>query len=109
MKKARKSKCDPEMLAEYDFSKGVIGKYAKHYPQAPKADADGHYPASETIQVIIAQQIIQRRRQAGLSQAELAKRAGVREVTIARLESGKHAPNVRTVEKIDLALTEAGA
>ena len=24
---------DPEMLAEYDFSKGVRGKYAKHYAE----------------------------------------------------------------------------
>jgi hypothetical protein len=31
MKKARKKKPDPEMLDEYDFSKGMRGKYAKRY------------------------------------------------------------------------------
>ena len=29
MKKARKSRRDPDMLQEYDFSKGVRGKYVK--------------------------------------------------------------------------------
>jgi transcriptional regulator with XRE-family HTH domain len=74
----------------------------------PPADEDGYYPAAETLQVIIARQIHERRRLAGLSQAELAKRAGVRQETVSRLESGKHAPTVRTVDKIDRALLQAG-
>lgn len=32
MKKAQR-KIDPEMLEEYDFSKGVRGKYAKQYQE----------------------------------------------------------------------------
>jgi transcriptional regulator with XRE-family HTH domain len=44
-----------------------------------------------------------------LSQAEVAKRAGIRQETVSRLESGKHAPTVRTVEKIDRVLADAGA
>lgn len=31
MKKAVKTRRDPDMLDEYDFSKGVRGKYAKRY------------------------------------------------------------------------------
>jgi hypothetical protein len=31
MKKASKKKPDPPMLDEYDFSKGIRGKYAKRY------------------------------------------------------------------------------
>ena len=31
MKKAIKKRNDPDMLDEYDFSKGVRGKYAKRY------------------------------------------------------------------------------
>jgi len=31
MKKASRKKAEPEMLPEYDFSKGVRGKYAKRY------------------------------------------------------------------------------
>jgi hypothetical protein len=33
MKKAAKKKRTPEMLEEYDFSKGVRGKYAKRYAE----------------------------------------------------------------------------
>jgi hypothetical protein len=33
MKKAAKSKRDPDMLDEYDFSSGVRGKYAKRYAE----------------------------------------------------------------------------
>ena len=31
MKKATKTRRDPDMLNEYDFSKGVRGKYAKRF------------------------------------------------------------------------------
>ena len=33
MKKAARSKPDPDMLDEYDFSSGVRGKYAKRYAE----------------------------------------------------------------------------
>ena len=33
MKKASNKKNDPEMLNEYDFSKGVRGKYAQRYAE----------------------------------------------------------------------------
>ena len=33
MKKAVKTRRDPDMLDEYDFSKGVRGKYAKRYAE----------------------------------------------------------------------------
>jgi hypothetical protein len=33
MKKARKPRPQPEMLDEYDFSKGVRGKYAKRFAE----------------------------------------------------------------------------
>ena len=38
MKKAAKSKRDPDMLPEYDFSKGERGKYAKRFAEGTKAD-----------------------------------------------------------------------
>src|SRR5437868_2622904 len=89
--------------------KSVDGSRAQALPIFPRANARGNYPAAETLQVIIARQLIERRRKAGLSQAEVAKRAGIRQETVSRLESGKHAPTVRTVEKIDRVLAEAGA
>ena len=36
MKKAAKSKRDADMLDEYNFSKGVRGKYAKRYADQEK-------------------------------------------------------------------------
>jgi ribosome-binding protein aMBF1 (putative translation factor) len=78
-------------------------------PPLPPADTRGHYPAVKFAYASIARTIITRRRAAGWSQAELAAKAGVRTETVNRLESGRHSPNVRTVDKIDAALTAAGA
>jgi len=36
MKKVPKKKRDADMIDEYDFSKGVRGKYAKRYAEAAK-------------------------------------------------------------------------
>ena len=91
------------------IKKGRAAKRPQAIPILPPPNAQGYYPAAETLQVLIARQLIERRRQAGLSQAEVAKRAGIRQETVSRLESGKHAPTVRTVEKIDRVLAAAGA
>ncbi|HEV3261342.1 MAG TPA: helix-turn-helix transcriptional regulator [Gemmataceae bacterium] len=77
-------------------------------PLLPEADADGYYPAVATLDALVARQIIERRRKTGWSQAELARRAGVRQETVCRLETGRHAPNVATVDKLDRALREGG-
>ena len=81
---------------------------AEAVPALPPCDADGNYPATQTLRVILAQQIIRRRKAAGWTQAELAERAGVRQETVCRIEQGKNAPNVTTVDKLDRALKEAG-
>ena len=44
------------------------------------------------------------RERALLTQAELAEKAGVSEVTINRLENGRHAPRFSTVRKLAAAL-----
>jgi len=75
-------------------------------PEYPAADAKGNRPAVAYARVSIARKIITARRAAGLTQAELAKLAGIRQETICRLESGKHSPTIRTVEKIDRALKQ---
>jgi transcriptional regulator with XRE-family HTH domain len=74
----------------------------------PSPGKDGNFPAAETLRGILAGQIARRRQAAGWTQADLAERAGVRQETVSRLEGGKHAPNVRTVDRIDQALREAG-
>ena len=73
-------------------------------PTLPPADAKGNRPALPYIQVSIARDIIKERRALGLSQERLAELAGLRQETLSRVESGKHSPTVRTVEKIDQAL-----
>ena len=73
-------------------------------PPLPAADAKGNRPALEYIQVSIARDIIRERRSLGLSQVQLAELAGLRQETVSRLETGRHSPTVRTIEKIDRAL-----
>lgn len=76
-------------------------------PEYPPADARGNRPAVAHARVSIARKIIMARKAAGLSQQQLAKLAGIRQETLCRLETGKHSPTVRTVDKIDRALKQA--
>lgn len=85
--------------AEGDVEEGL--------PSLPPKDADGNYPAVEALDVSIAREIIRTRRQLGLSQAELARRAGVRIETLNRIEKVKVSPSVATIDKIERALREA--
>ncbi len=78
-------------------------------PELPLPDAQGNYPAVETMKAMIARDIIRHRRALGLSQAELARRAGIRVETLNRVERGKFAPSVRTVGAIDRALKQRAA
>lgn len=78
-------------------------------PSFPAKLPDGNYPALEYLAASLARDIIRSRRKLGLSQAELARRAGVRVETLNRIERMKGPPSVRTVEKIDRALKAAEA
>jgi len=54
MKKAPKSRGDSEMLSEYDFSKGVRGKYAKRYAEGTNIvmlapDVAAAFPDSKSV------------------------------------------------------------
>ena len=73
-------------------------------PPLPKTDASGNVPAVEYARASIARQIIAKRIAAGLSQAELARRAGVRVETLNRIERAKVTADTATVTKIDRAL-----
>jgi len=77
---------------------------AGELPPLPKSDAQGNYPAVEYARASLARKIIRDRVAAGLSQRELATKAGVRVETLCRIETGKHTPSVPTVDKIDRAL-----
>jgi hypothetical protein len=61
-------------------------------PPLPAPDESGNYPAAEALDVSIARSILRDRRRLGLSQAELARRAGIRPETLNRIERGTHSP-----------------
>lgn len=81
---------------------------AKHLPDpdllpAPPPNADGSF-SPHHVRVMLCNKVVLLRKKAKLTQAQLAKRAGIRVETISRLESGKHIPSVRTMEKIEAAI-----
>lgn len=78
-------------------------------PAFPPKDKDGYYPAAEAIRVSIARDIISERLDAGLSQKELANLAGIRVETLCRIETGKHSPSVKSIERIEAALASHNA
>jgi DNA-binding XRE family transcriptional regulator len=73
-------------------------------PPMPPRRANGDYPAIAAARISIARDVIRARRAAGLSQAELARRAGIRVETLNRIEKAKVTADVATMEKIDKAL-----
>src|SRR5262245_19576482 len=76
-------------------------------PALPPADSQGNRPAAEYAAVSVARHILRARRRLGLTQVELAERAGVRLQTLRRIEHARHRPNVAIIEKIDRALRQA--
>ena len=52
----------------------------------------------------IAQAVIKKRLEKGLTQSQLAKKAGTRQSAISRLESGNYNPSINFLEKIAKAL-----
>lgn len=78
-------------------------------PVLPEPDERGNYPAVESMRVLIARDLIRSRRLLGLTQAELARRAGVAPETLSRIEQGHRSPSVATIEKVTRALEKAEA
>lgn len=87
---------------EYDR----LSKLAR-LPALPEPDAQGTYPAIEYARVSLARKLILRREAVGLTQAELARRAGIRVETLNRIESGKVTPSIPSIDKLDRALQAA--
>jgi len=72
-----------------------------HLPQLPTRNSSGRRPAAAYILASIAREIITDRKAAGLTQEQLAKRAGIRQETLSRIESGKQTPSLSTLKRID--------
>ena len=83
--------------------KRLIGKM----PALPPADAKGNRDAVKFAEASIARNIIRRREAAGLSQKELARKAGIRVEVLNRAERGAVVPSTRTLTKIEVALSKA--
>jgi DNA-binding XRE family transcriptional regulator len=76
-------------------------------PEVPIADAEGNMDALEFARATIARGIIRDRVAAGLSQAELARRAGIQPAVLNRIEKAKVVPDNSTMRKIDAVLSPA--
>jgi len=76
-------------------------------PPLPEPLAGGNFPAREFMRASIARDIIQGRRKAGWSQAELARRAGVQPAVLNRIERAKVDATTATVDKLLAALEAA--
>jgi DNA-binding XRE family transcriptional regulator len=78
-------------------------------PRMLALSPDGTYPAAAAMRAMMARKIIAARKAVGLSQAALARLAGIRVETLNRLEKGKHTPDLETMAKINKALDDTGA
>ncbi len=64
-------------------------------------------PSEELDGANLAGKLIRRRQASGLSQAELARRAGIRPETLNRIERGRTTPDFATIRKLVLAMDAA--
>jgi len=96
------------IMPEHDYKRLAAQAGAEGgCPALPRPDAQGNYPAVEYARVSLARKIIKARRLAGLSQAELARRAAIRPETLNRIEKGKTSADTATIAKVERALEMA--
>lgn len=94
------------MMNEADYE-ALLHKASADEPDLPEPDADGNYPALAALDVLQARDILRARSKLGLSQAELARLAGVRPETLNRIEHGRNTASIPTIAKIERALQKA--
>jgi DNA-binding XRE family transcriptional regulator len=63
--------------------------------------------AFDLDQPSLAQKLVRQRRASGLSQAELARQAGIRPETLNRIERGRTTPDFATIRKLVVAMNAA--
>ena len=64
-------------------------------------------PGFDLDRASLAEKLVRRRRAAGLTQAELARRARIRPETLNRIERGRSTPDFATVRKLVVAMNAA--
>lgn len=94
------------VLPEPDYAK-LVGRQREELPSLPGPNRDGTVDALPYSRASIARDIIRDRTALGLTQAELARRAGIRPETLNRIEKLKTASATRILERIDRALRAA--
>ena len=95
------------ILPRDEFDKLTTLANAADLPVLPAPNADGNFPTVEYASASLARKIIRDRVAAGLSQRQLATKAGIPAETLCRIETGKTVPRIPTIEKIDRALKQA--
>lgn len=99
------------ILEEADYLRLVARRRTRaasaELPPLPARNQAGRRPAAQYIVTSIARDIIRERKAAGLTQAQLAKRARIPSEMLARIEAAREAPTPRMLEKIDRALKSA--
>jgi DNA-binding XRE family transcriptional regulator len=76
-------------------------------PPAPPAAAAPAGAGLDLDSARLAEKLLRRRLAAGLSQAELARRAEIRPETLNRIERGRTTPDFATIRKLVLAMGAA--
>jgi DNA-binding XRE family transcriptional regulator len=109
LKTLRKNGREYVVVPRAEYERLVMQAKAVNLPPLPKPGADGNYPALEYVRATIARDIVRDRITAGLTQRELARRAGIRVETLCRIETGKHTASVPTIDRIDRALQLAAS
>ena len=97
------------VLLEVSEYERLCRKADEWEPLLPGPLPNGNYPAVEYARASLARKIIRHRRRLGLTQNELARRAGILSETLNRIEHAQRSPAVATIEKIDRALRAAQA
>lgn len=86
------------------FRRGPASPARVMLPPLPPRAADGTRDAVDFTRAAIARGMIRDRVARGLSQRELARRAGVPHATLARIETGKYTPPADAIRKLDAAI-----
>ncbi len=97
-------------MADYFFDSSALGKY--YHVEVGTAEVDrllkepGARPFISRLNLVEVQSVFagKVRKGAGLTQAELAKRAGVGRITVVRLENGRIYARTETLRRITGAL-----
>jgi DNA-binding XRE family transcriptional regulator len=89
-----------ETVFEMLCQKACVGE------QTPPSESPAT-PGLDLDRVTLAEKLVRRRQVAGLSQAELARSAGIRPETLNRIERGRTTPDFATVRKLVVAMDAA--